>query len=32
VDRDAALRQVRSVRHHVQSRDERFAHLKRVYD
>jgi hypothetical protein len=32
LNRDDALRQVRSVRHHVQSRTERFAHLKRVYD
>ena len=33
LNRDDALRQVRSVRHHVEtSRAERFAHLKRVYD
>jgi hypothetical protein len=32
LNRDEALRQVRSVRRHVQSRAERFAHLKRVYD
>jgi hypothetical protein len=32
LNRDDALRQVRSVRHHVQARPERFAHLKRVYD
>jgi hypothetical protein len=32
LNRDEALRQVRSVRHHVQARSERFAHLKRVYD
>jgi hypothetical protein len=32
LNRDEALRQVRNVRRHVQSRSERFAHLKRVYD
>jgi hypothetical protein len=32
LDRDDALRQVRSVRHHVESREGRFAHLKRLYD
>jgi hypothetical protein len=32
LNRDEALRQVRSVRRHVESRADRFAHLKRVYD
>jgi hypothetical protein len=32
LNRDDALRQVRTAKRHVQSRDERFAHLKRVYD
>ena len=32
LDREDALRRVRSVRHHVLARQERFAHLKRVYD
>jgi hypothetical protein len=32
LDRDAALRQVRTAKRHVQTRSERFAHLKRVYD
>ena len=32
LNRDEALRQVRSVRRHVQSRSDRFAYLKRVYD
>jgi hypothetical protein len=32
LNREDALRQVRSVRRHVQARTERFAHLKRVYD
>ena len=33
IDRDDALRQVRTARRHVEaSRADRFAHLKRVYD
>ena len=32
LNRDDALRQVRRARRHVESRSERFAHLKRVYD
>jgi hypothetical protein len=32
LDREDALRRVRSVRRHVVARQERFAHLKRVYD
>jgi len=32
LDREDALRRVRSVRRHVLARQERFAHLKRVYD
>jgi hypothetical protein len=32
VDRDAALRHVRTARRQLQPRHERFAHLKRVYD
>jgi hypothetical protein len=32
VDRDAALRQVRTARRQLQPRHERFAHLKRIYD
>ena len=32
LNREDALRQVRSVRRHVQSREDRFAHLKRSYD
>ena len=32
LNRDDALRQVRRARLHVESRSERFAHLKRVYD
>ena len=32
LNRDDALRQVRTAKRHVQTRSERFAHLKRVYD
>ena len=32
LDREDALRRVRSVRRHVLARQERFAHLKRIYD
>jgi hypothetical protein len=32
LNRDDALRQVRKARRHIESRSERFAHLKRVYD
>jgi hypothetical protein len=32
LNRDDALRRVRSVRRHVEARNERFEHLKRVYD
>jgi hypothetical protein len=32
LNRDDALRRVRSVQRHVLARQERFAHLKRVYD
>lgn len=32
IDRDDALRQVRAARRRLQPREQRFEHLKRVYD
>jgi hypothetical protein len=32
VDRNAALRQVRRARTQLEGREQRFAHLKRMYD
>lgn len=32
LDRDDALRQIRGAIRHVQPREDRFAHLKRIYD
>jgi len=32
LDRDAAVRRVRDARRHLQARQDRFAHLKRIYD
>jgi hypothetical protein len=32
LDRDAAVRRVRDARRHLESRRERFSHLKRTYD